>query len=270
MANAQATYRDQQGRELTLKFHIDLKTQTIQELLIQGELTTQMELELNEFKTIVLGQTMSEIYSLKRESLQAEKLLDNGQLAIASLPLWLTHIAMDEYLGLSSTLNEQVDVLCLCYGVTKRDLKKELLKRAEYDLPQLIAETYATSACGSCRNIIKKTFEDLRVENGLIKGLAHSQTRIDKEGHWVKIKNFYPAELIIYLDDLKKEWMKREEIENLFDIQIENIEGPHLWLSVKSLLGQSEERDKHEKILIALSDYYKSVSGILLFLHLAL
>lgn len=268
MANAEATYINQTGDELKLLLDIDLKTQTIQDFYTLGTLTSQFSSELEELKTLVLGQSINEAYLVKRESLKAERLLPHNQRAISSLPLWLMHKALDDYSGVASTLAEQQDVLCLCFGVTRRDLKKEVLARSDYGLPQLIAETFATSACGSCRIYIQKTLEDIRSENGLIKGLTHSQTRLDSQGHWIKIKNYYPAELLVYLDDLKKMWMKREEIEKVFAIEIVNIEGHHLWFTVKGLQDQKSDQERFEKILMALSEFYKSETGILLFLHL--
>lgn len=268
MANAKAFYKNQNGEELRLLLDIDLLSQTIREWSAFGALVGQYSLELDELKNLSMGLSIAQAFQIKRSSLIAEAVLSQSQKAISSLPLWLLHQALDDYLGQSSTLIEQNDVLCLCFGVTRRDLKKEILARSDYDLPQLIAETFATSACGSCRGSIQKSLEDLRGENGLIKGLGHSQSRFDKEGHWIKIKNYYPAELVVYLDRLKKSWMKREEIENLFAIEIENIEGHHVWLSVKDLQNQKKDQDRFEKILMALSDYFKSETGILLFLHL--
>ena len=156
------------------------------------------------------------------------------------------------------------NILCLCFGIGEEELKKQILLRPDYDLKEVISETMATSACGSCRSQIIKTMKDLREKHGLIQGLAHSQTRFDKEGNWIKIKNMYPSELLIKLDDLKIIWMKREGITDQFQIEILNIEGHHLWLSV----SPAQDIERNEKVLSALSDFWRSETGALFFLHL--
>lgn len=267
MANATASYKNVQGSELSLWLDINLKAQRIDEFIFKGSLKSQYEKELEELKNLVLGKSLNEISKIKRSDLKEETRLPNGKKALASLSLWLLHKAISDYLGVKNLLSQN-DFLCLCFGVTKRDLKKEILNRSDYDLQALISETKATSACGSCKSIILKTFSDLRSEHGKIKGFEHSKTRLDIDGHWVKVKDLYPAELLIKLDDLKNSWMLREGIAQLFSIEIENIEGHHLWFSVKSLSNELGDSEKFEKILLALSDFFKSETGILFFLHL--
>jgi hypothetical protein len=99
----------------------------------------------------------------------------------------------------------------------------------------------------------------------LIRGLTHSSTRLDKEGHWIKIKGMYPGDLLIKLDEMKKTWIQREGIEAQFKIEIQNIEGYHIWLSV----APNDDSVRNEKVLAALSDYWRSAIGALFFLHLA-
>ncbi len=267
MANAEASYKDIHGKEISLWLDIDLKTQRVDEFIPKGSLKSNYDQEFEELKNLVVGKTLSEISKIKRCDLKKETLLPNGKKALTSLSLWLLHKSISDYLG-AETILEQNDLLCLCFGVTRRDLKKEILDRPDYDLPALIAETKATSACGSCKPTILKTISDLRSEHALIKGLDHSQSRLDKEGHWIKVKDLYPSELIIKLDDLKNVWMKREGISNWFSIEIENIEGHHVWLSVKSLSGAEGDKEKFEKYLLALSDFWKSETGVLFFVHL--
>lgn len=272
MANAYGSYKNSHGEEFSLSLDIDLKTEVVRDFFSKGfansKSNSKYSEEIEELKSLVLGKTLSEIFLLKRSDLKKETLLPNGKKSITSLGLWLLHSAIFNYLGMDSTLSPQNDILCLCFGVSKRDLKKEILGNSSFDLPELIATTKATSACGSCLSLIKKTITELRLEHGLIKGLDHSKTRLDNAGHWIKIKDLYPAELVVMLDDLKNIWMKREGIVDQFAIEIENIEGHHLWLSVKSKKGEQEDRHRFEKILLALSDYWKSESGILFFLHL--
>lgn len=254
MSKAEFTYKNSEGLNLTLILEIDLKTEVIQEFSFKGELAPLYSTELLEFKSQALNLTYADALKLKRGSKNTA----------ASMSLWLLHHAIEDYLGSTTLIDSKNDLLCLCFGIGKSDLKKEILKRPDYQLSTLIAETRATSACGNCREKILKSMDDIRHESGLIFGLQHSDSAIDKDGHWVKIKGMYPAELLVKLDELKNIWMKREGIEDLFKIEIEKISGHHLWLSV----SPSDDVDRNEKILSALSDFLKSETGVLFFLHL--
>ncbi|MBC7541031.1 MAG: hypothetical protein H7281_19590 [Bacteriovorax sp.] len=265
MSNAESSYKNSEGQDLKLFLDIDLKSERIQDFYYKGSLESRYERELEELKSKILNQSYTIALNLKRENLNHEVLLKNGARPLASLSLWLTHQAIEDYLGTTATLKEQPDLLCLCFGIGKTELKKQILIRSDYDLPQIIAETFATSACGSCREPILKAIKNLREEHGLIQGLTHSQTRVDKAGNWIKIKDMYPSDLIIRLDELKNSWMKREGIYDQFQIEIINIEGHHLWLKVLP----SKDSDRNEKVLAALSDFWRSEIGALFFLHLA-
>lgn len=270
MSNAHSEYTDSLGRKIRLSLDIDLKSRTIHELSFKGDasLIESYQKEFLELKSLLLNRnlTLEEALNLNRAELQNEVLTQNGVKALSSLSLWLLHKAIDEYLGEARTLSEQNDLLCLCYGIGKKDLKQQILKRTDFDLPQLISETLATSACGRCRGLVSKEILSIREEHGLIIGLEHSQTRVGKDGRWVKIKDMYPAELLIVLDELKLKWMKREGIDQEYTIEIQKIEGYHLWLSVHQENGDSDER--FQKILDTLSEYWKSEFGALFFLHL--
>lgn len=257
MSNAEFSYKNSDGLELKLFLDIDLKSEIIQDFYYKGSLAPLYQNELEELKGRIINRPYRHALELKRET--------PGNNSLASLSLWLTHQAIGDYLGENTFLEEQNDLLCLCFGIGKSELKKQVLARSDYDLPQVIAETMATSACGSCREQIIKTMKELREEHGLIAGLTHSQTRVDKAGHWIKIKGMYPAELIIKLDELKLKWMNREGIDRQFSIEIINIEGHHLWLAV----NPSADIERNEKVLMALSDFWRSEIGVLFFLHLA-
>lgn len=256
MANAEARYKNHRGEDLHLLLDIDLGQQKIRELKALGNLTQKYADELVELESLTLGKTISDVLAIKREKLTKEALV-NGRKPMAPLTLWLLHRAIENYLGSEAVLAEASDRLCLCFGVGVRDLKKQILGRPDYGLKHLIAETFATSACGSCLPAINKTMEDLRLANGQI-----------EKGCFVKVKGLYPGALIIMLDDLRQKWMKREELEGQFAIELIHIEGLHLTLSVKTANDLAVEKDRAEKILQALSDYYKSETGILFFLHL--
>lgn len=262
MSNAKSRYKNAEGDELELIVDIDLTSQKLQEMRAKGILANKYADELKELESLVLGKTISEALSIKRESMTNE-FRPEGKRAIASLSLWLLHRAIENYLGTETVLAETNDKLCLCFGIGVHDIRKKMLSRSDYELKNLIAETFATSACGSCLPSIKKTMEDLRLAHGMIEG------RFDKEGHWVKIKGMYPGPLLILLDDLKKEWMEREDLNTQFIIELTGIEGVHLSLSVKTIDQVAVDKDRAEKILQALSEFYKSKTGVLFFLALS-
>lgn len=264
MSNGEASYTNAQGLSLKLFIDVDLKSETIQDIYSKGELKDKYALELEELKSLALNQKIKKAFGLLRSQLSNELLLAKDERAAASLTLWLLHHALEDYLGLDNTLREERDLLCLCYGVGVSELKKQILSRNDYELSHLVAETGATSACGSCKTSISLFFKTIREEHGKIEGLTHAQSRLDKSGHWLKIKGLYPSELVLKLDDLKNQWMKREGIVGQFEIEIQKIEGYHLWLSV----SPNEDAHRSLKVLEALSDYWKSELGALFFLHL--
>lgn len=264
MPNAQSSYTTLEGYDLNIFLNIDLKTEIINDFSYAGYLSSIYKYELEELKSNIINQSYKVALNLKRENLKNEVRLTGNKLPIAHLSLWLLHQAIFDYLGNTSTFLEQNDLLCLCFGIGESELKKEILKRPDYSLKDLVIETTATSACGSCKKSIVLKMKNLREEYGLIFGLSHSQSRVDKDGNWIKIKGMYPGELLIKLDELKNIWMKREGILDQFQIEIKNIEGHHLWLTI----APAENIERCKKILTALGDYWHSETGALFFLHL--
>lgn len=264
MSNGHAVYQNSAGDELHLHIDVDLKSECIQDFYAKGTLRETYAFELEELKSLVLGCSLEEALKTERGPLLHEVRLKNGDRPLASLTLWLLHKAIEDYLGTAATLSEQNDLLCLCYGIGIKELKKQILARPDYDLPALVAETMATSACGSCRPTIVAAMQTIREEHGLILGVGSEESRLDKAGHWIKIKGLYPAELLIRLDDLKNNWMIREEIVGQFEIEILRIEGHHLWLKVLP----ADDPERSQKVLEALGEYWRSEFGALFFLHL--
>jgi|GEM_PF-764894 len=263
MANAEARTKNAKGEDLQLLLDIDLSSQKVLEMRAKGALAAAHAEELKEIESAILGQSIESILKLKRSDFR----FSEKAKAMATPGFWLLHRAIENYLGSEAVLAEAKDRLCLCFGVGVHDLRKEILKRPDYELKHLIAETFATSACGSCLPSIRKTMEDLRLSHGMIEGLTHSKGRFDKAGNWVKVKGMYPGPLLVFLDEARKTWMKREQIESQFSIEFTQIEGLHLTVKITET-GKEIERDRAEKILQALSDYLKSDTGILFFLHL--
>jgi bacterioferritin-associated ferredoxin len=264
MANAEARYTNLKGEDL--KLTLDIDRECVREVRIKGALSEKLAPEFKELESLILGKTVAEITALKRKDFNT---LNTKTDTVALLSLWMLNRALENYTGSEAFLTEGHDRLCLCFGVGLSDLRKQILKRADYELKHLIAETFATSACGSCLRPIQKAMEELRLSHGMLEGLAHSKGRLDKNGNWVKVKGLYPGPLLVLLDDLKKDWMKREGIAEQFSLELIHIEGLHL--SVKaSALEKTLDQDRGEKILQALTDYYKSKTGVLFFLHLFL
>lgn len=261
MANAEARYTNQKGEDL--KLTLDIDRECVREVRIKGALSEKLAPDFIELESLILGKSLAEITSLKRKDFKIKT--DS----VALLPLWMLNRALENYTGSEAVLTEGHDLLCLCFGVGASDLRKEILKRSDYELKHLIAETFATSACGSCLRPIQKTMEELRLSHGMLDGLTHSKGRLDKKGNWVKVKGLYPGPLLVLLDDLKNEWMTREGIAEQFSLELIHIEGLHLTVKA-SALGKTLDQDRGEKILQALTDYYKSKSGVLFFLHLSL
>ncbi len=263
MANAHARTTNSKGEDLQLLLDIDLSSQKIFEMRVKGALASAYSDEFKEIEAAILGQTLDAVLKLKRSDFKSS----SQSTSIATPAFWLLHRAIENYIGSEAVLAETKDRLCLCFGIGVSDLRAQILKRSDYELKHLIAETFATSACGSCLPSIRKTMEELRLSHGMIEGLTHSKGRFDKAGNWVKVKGMYPGPLLVFLDDAKNAWMKREAIDSQFSIEFSNIEGLHLTVRI-SETGKTLERDRAEKVLQALSDYLKSETGILFFLHL--
>ena len=181
--------------------------------------------------------------------------------ALLPLVYHLLRQALVNYTGLNRMVQSEKKMLCLCYAVTEDDIYSSLMNHKDFDLPQLITETKATSACASCTPQIVKFIEKTRLENGLIKGLDHSRSRYLPDGSWIKINNMYPGELVLFLDELIYKWREREEILSLGEIEIINIHGFHVDLKFHQI-----EKEKAEHFAVALSQYLKQETGVLFFL----
>jgi bacterioferritin-associated ferredoxin len=268
MSQASAVYSRDDLTFIELHLDIDSKNDTIQHLYLKGPLKSQYEDVLESLKQLVLGRSIQE--SLKHLKANASAHVAEIE-SLTDLGLWLYTKAIEDYYGREQALESRSDLLCLCYGLSKADLRREILKREDYDLPQLIAETKASSACGSCRLIIKQQFVELREKLGVVKGFAAEvRTHLDKEGHWIKIKNYYPAELLIKLDDLKQNWLIREKVNESFSFELIQLEGFHVDIKVSSLTGEVISSERAAGLLKALGDYWQSELGVRFFLHLSI
>ncbi len=247
---------------VTLTLDIDLKLEVIKSLYFDSANQTFFETSFNELTQKLSGQKLDLAESILRSECANERKLANGQKAIAPLGLSLLKLALEKFKGESTSLSEEKDYLCLCYGVSKKDVEEFVLKDKNFELKELITSTKASSACGTCKIPLLSHIEQVRLKHGLIKGLDHSRSQFDEHGHWIKIAGLYPGPLLIKLDELKEEWMKREEIIGKYEIFLKNIEGFHLEIEV-----HGANQAVRTSLISALNDFYQSKLGILFFLH---
>lgn len=255
--NAKATTSD-----VSLFLDIDPKRDVIKEFHYDGPHAFSHKAEMEEIKELVLGKDLESVRNLKRSDLYFEKRLSDDHRPVTSVGLWLLREALASYAGESRFYKEERDLICLCFSVTKKDIVKKVLANRDFELKTLIQETMASSACGSCRNPIQSIIDETRSAHGMIKGLDHSKSRYDKDGKWIKVAGMYPGPLLIKLDELKDEWMKREGIVGQFEMELVQIEGFHVSVKVNSTSEKTVSG-----LLSALTDFLKSRLGVLFFLQ---
>lgn len=250
------------SNEVTLFLDIDPKKDTVKEFFFDGPEVFKYKPELDELKDLCLGKHLSDLKNIKRADLMFETRTLNGKKPVVALGLSLLREAVASYMGEGRFLKEERDLLCLCFSVTKRDIVRKVLTNKDFELKTLIQDTMASSACGSCRPSIEKLIQQTRNENGMIPGMDHSRSRLDPKGQWVKVMGMYPGPLLIKLEELKEEWMKREGIADQYKIEFVNIEGFHVDVRVSS-----DKPKVVEGLLLAMEEFMKSRLGVLLFFH---
>lgn len=261
--NARASFQDR----LTLFLDISGKDDIIKSFFYEGPAAATFAGELEEIKSLALGKTISEAKFLSRHMLKLEHLNANFRLSVSSLGLTLLKEAILDYLGENRTYQEERDYLCLCFGVTRKEIIRDVLADENFNIATLVEKTKATSACGSCLPAIEELISQTRYEHGKLYGVKDSRARVDKNGNWIKVQGLWPAELLVKLDDLKKEWMKREGISELYHMEIVAISGLHLDFKITDPDGALTEDRKQTALISALSEFYQSQTGILFFLH---
>lgn len=248
--------------DVSLFLDINPKNDTVKEFFYAGANTSKYKIELDELKMLSLGKALSEVSLIKRSDLEFVTETPSGPAPMAALGLTLLKSAIADYEGAGRFYKEQHDMICLCFSVSKKDIVEQVLTDKDFELKTLIQKTMASSACGSCRMSIEEIILTTRNQHGLIKGMDHSKSRLDPNGKWIKIANMYPGPLLIKLDELKNNWMKREGIVDQYSIEFINIEGFHLTVEINPASEKT-----NAGLLSALSDYLKSELGILFFLH---
>jgi bacterioferritin-associated ferredoxin len=261
--NAKASYKDL----VTLYLDISPKDDTLKDFFYDGPKAFSYQEELEELKTLSLGKTITELKFLSRNELSHEHKNGRFKKSVSALSLTLLKEAILLYLGENKTYREVSDYVCVCFGVTKKEIAKAVIANKNYSLTTLVQETKATSACGLCLKAAEELILKTRLENGLIEGMDNSRSRVNSAGEWIKILGLYPAELLIKIDELKMEWMEREKINDQFALEIIDISGFHLDFKVQTKNGEKVDSTRATGLLSALSEYLKSKTGVLFFLH---
>jgi len=221
---------------------------------LKEKITSDFATELSLF---CVGKTLTEIRDLKKITF-----LKNHT---DKLPLLIPEVValdrcIDYYYGQEATVPEQKDILCTCFNLTERKLKELVLKDHLFDLKKLIAQTHATSACGSCLPLIQKKMEQIRNENGQLSGAKSRRARKNSKGEWIKVAGLYPIDLLITLDDLKQEWLLKNDLTSKINITFTKLEGLH----VKTEIDVDDEFKKN-LLIEALRDYVLDKLGVLIF-----
>lgn len=250
-----------EGPGFTLCLDIKQKNNVITDLFLKSDdqkLLQEIQKELNECRDLFIGRSLEFVMTFNPQHLlnrlhpQALKPLIYSQILVA----------LENFSGDKRVLSEAHDVLCLCFMVRKSDVEDSVVSDKDFNLSKLIAETKATSACGTCRESLNHEIEKSRLSHGLIYGLDHSRSHFDKNGNWIKINNKYPGPLVLEIDESIKKWLDREGVNDHFALEIKNIEGFHLDVYVTC-----NDPKKIEPYLEALTLHLKNEFKVLFFLH---
>lgn len=261
--NAKASYQDQ----VHLYLDVSTKDDTVRAFFFDGPKVGTYREELEELSLLVLNKKITDLKLLSRSLLKHEHQNAHFQKCVSSLSLTLLKEAILQYLGENKTFPEQHDFICLCFGVTKKEIVSAVIANKDYDLKTLVQTTRATSACGSCKGQIEQLIQGTREKHGLLKGTDNSRSRTNLQGEWIKVLGLYPGPLLWLLEEHKQSWMAQEEIVGKYVVEFKNIAGLHLDVVVQGPQRASLDKKQSEGLLLALAEYLKSKTGVLFFLH---
>jgi hypothetical protein len=163
-------YTNIKGQSLTVQFDVNLKKNTLTALQFSGNLAEELLAEIEELTKALININLNKIAEIKIKNSPA---------------LGLFYAALEEYLGHVPV--NQSDIICLCLGIKKAEIK--------VGMPNM-----AGRACGSCIPFIRPQ-------------------------KFNKILSLYPGPLSIKLDQLREEWQKNESvrvtIENINDDKLD-------------------------------------------------
>lgn len=252
---------DYQLKSLGIELAFDPKSEIIfrcrfYSLKENGEAVVNSTTEL--VQELCLGKRLSEVRQVKKMAFLKDKM--QGALGIIVPEILALDRCIDHYFGGGAVVPNQKDLLCTCFNLTERRLKQLVLKDAHFDLKKLVAETHATSACGSCLPKIKSTIEKIRNENGVLQGAKSNRARKNSKGEWIKVAGLYPIDFLIALDDLKEEWLKKNDLHQKINIKITKLEGLHVHIEI-----DVDDEFKRNLLLEALRDFVLDKLGVLIF-----
>jgi hypothetical protein len=243
----------QKNSDLFLKVYleIDQHHETITDFFYKGTLVENHLNELIEIKEKIINKKIDEILQYRQSEFNSLK--DSNK--IHSLGLWLIHRAIDEFKGRDEVLSPHCKNLCLCFGFSLEDLETSLSLNPELDMDKLITDRNVTSACGGCKKSISEKLDKHR------KSL---RTKFDSKGKLIKVKELYPAELILILDNSLKKWIDNQKIISNLSAEIMKLEGYHVDVKFLDAFGANVS---NPDVLISLKDHWKKELDLDLYLH---
>lgn len=221
---------------------------------LNEKVTSSFARDLSELS---VGKTLTEMRDFKKMTFLKSH---NERLPLLVPEVMALDRCIDHYYGQEATVPEQKDILCTCFNLTERKLKELVLKDHLFDLKKLIAQTHATSACGSCLPLIQKKMEQIRNENGMLSGAKSTRARKNAKGEWIKVAGLYPIDLLIVLDDLKQEWLLKNDLLHKINIKFTKLEGLHVKTDI-----DVDDDFKKGLLIEALRDYVLDKLGVLIF-----
>ncbi|GEM_PF-4688929 len=191
-----------------------------------------------------------------------EKHRDFFSTKLVNIPEYLFELALSEYEGrnhnyknLSSKLSGKL--ICRCFGVSELQISELLKENPKADLLYVADHLKASIGCGSCKDDVVETIS--KVKNSLLiqedKGKA-LDLQFDTEGNRIRPLGLTPSEFVLKVDDLKKKWMKEQEL-NKYTIEVMSASGHAITFKVLP-------KENSEYILNTFHEYAESKLGITL------
>ncbi len=181
---------------------------------------------------------------------------------IINLPEYLLEQALAEYEGTNynyESLNAKSSdhLICRCFGVSEGQIFDLLQTEPKATLLTIADKLKATIGCGSCKADVSASL--LKAKNvKLIQSddLKALDLKFDTDGNRIRPLGLTPSEFVLKVDELKKKWMKEQELEK-FQIEIIGISGHALNFKVLPA-------DNGRYILDTFSEYTQDKLGLTL------
>lgn len=180
---------------LSVQIDFDFSTETIRQLKFAGTLKEYFFDDLNFLETHLENKRPYDFAKILKDK--------NLSLVIAQGMQNL----FNEYLGVVP-VGSANDLLCVCFGLTKRELQK-LCQANAITFGEMMATTKATTGCGSCLSAVQKIYH----EN------AYLKAPIENASPFPAFKEWTYAETLIMIDDLRIQFLQAENLaEDTFEI----------------------------------------------------